>query len=215
MTRKIYFNHKILFLSTSITPELQNYLHHKKVSLVKGISEDNIKKAINQIQATEIDAIVIIHENIEELYEAVAKEFTVIKAGGGLVYTPEKEILMIFRRGKWDLPKGKLDEGEDIATCALREVEEETGLAFINLQQLLTITYHTYYERGEFILKESYWYLMLINGHQELIPQTEEDIEKCEWVKINNLSPYLENSLPSIIDVINEGLPKIGINKSA
>ena len=214
MTRKIYFNHKPLFLATAITPAIKEYLNQKQATILKGLHQDAIRKAIQQLQESETDTIVLLHPSIEELYDAVAKEFTVIKAGGGFVYTPADEVLMIFRRGKWDLPKGKLDEGEDIQTCALREVAEETGLEAITLQQLLTITYHTYFERGEPILKESYWYMMLQNKHQELVPQTEEDIEKCEWVKMENLNPYLQNSLPSIIDVVNAGIEKLQQIKS-
>ena len=45
---------------------------------------------------------------------------------------------MIFRRGKWDLPKGKLDKGEKIEDCAVREVEEETGLKNVKLNSLLS-----------------------------------------------------------------------------
>ena len=44
------------------------------------------------------------------------------------------KLLMIFRRGKWDLPKGKLDKGETFERCAVREIEEETG--FRNLKLL-------------------------------------------------------------------------------
>jgi len=51
---------------------------------------------------------------------------------------------MIFRRGKWDLPKGKLDKGETLEQCAVREVREETGLKKIKLQSPLMTTYHTY-----------------------------------------------------------------------
>jgi 8-oxo-dGTP pyrophosphatase MutT (NUDIX family) len=52
----------------------------------------------------------------------------IIKAGGGIVVNEQNEVLLIYRRGKWDLPKGKLDDGETIEECALREVKEETGL---------------------------------------------------------------------------------------
>ena len=41
-----------------------------------------------------------------------------IIAGGGIVENEERKILFQFRRGKWDLPKGKLEEGETIENCA-------------------------------------------------------------------------------------------------
>src|SRR5215510_275068 len=98
-----------------------------------------------------------------------------IIAAGGLVVNDRDELLMIFRRGKWDLPKGKLDKGESLKDCAIREVEEETGLKNITLGPPLIITYHTYHEGARFILKESHWYKMSVSGQQNLVPQTEED----------------------------------------
>ena len=74
------------------------------------------------------------------------------------------------------------------------------------MEQTLCTTYHTYYERGQHILKESHWHLVKGNEEEPLVPQIEEDIEKCEWVNIDNLSPYLENAPASILDVISEGL---------
>ena len=112
------------------------------------------------------------------------------------------EILMIFRRGKWDLPKGKLDTGETLEDCAIREVEEETGLRNIKLLSPLIITYHTYHEGSKFILKESHWYKMKVTGEQKLIPQTEEDIHEIKWVKKSDLKPYMKNSYPSVVDVL-------------
>ena len=40
------------------------------------------------------------------------KPFTLISAGGGVVRNPKGRILFIKRKGKWDLPKGKLETGE-------------------------------------------------------------------------------------------------------
>jgi 8-oxo-dGTP pyrophosphatase MutT (NUDIX family) len=113
---------------------------------------------------------------------------------------------MIFRRGKWDLPKGKLDEGEDLETCALREVKEETGLEKIEMDKALAVTYHTYHQYGEHIIKESHWYLVKSFKQKEFKPQTEEDIEKCEWVPLTTLGPYLDNTHASIRDVIHAGV---------
>jgi ADP-ribose pyrophosphatase YjhB (NUDIX family) len=121
-----------------------------------------------------------------------------------LVLNEKKEILFIFRRGKWDLPKGKLDKGETLEQCAVREVEEETGLKNIMLDKNLITTYHTYDENGKHILKESYWYEMHVEGIQKLIPQTIEDIHEAKWVKKKNLSDVLSNTFPSVKDVIEK-----------
>src|SRR5580704_13598268 len=95
-----------------------------------------------------------------------------VKAAGGLVINENKEILFMFRRGKWDLPKGKLDPGESLESCAQREVKEETGISYLELLRFLLITQHEYEERGQVILKETHWWLMKANSNQKLIPQT-------------------------------------------
>jgi 8-oxo-dGTP pyrophosphatase MutT (NUDIX family) len=126
-----------------------------------------------------------------------------IRAGGGLVENEKGEILFMFRRGKWDLPKGKTDPGESLEDCALREVREETGLRNLEIIKFLLKTEHVYEERGESIIKESYWYLMKSDSHQPLIPQTEEDITELRWVAPSGFNTILQNTYPSIVDVLN------------
>ena len=125
-------------------------------------------------------------------------------AAGGLVQNDKEEMLMIFRRGKWDLPKGKLDKGETLEKCAIREVQEETGLQKIKLIAPLLITYHTYHEGTRFILKESHWYKMKAGNDEKLIPQTEEDIEEIRWVPGSEAKKLFPKCFPSVVDVINE-----------
>ena len=127
-----------------------------------------------------------------------------IIAAGGIVENENKEILLIFRRGKWDLPKGKLDEGETIEECAVREVEEETGLRSIQQGELIEVTLHNYLEKGTEIEKETYWYAMKVEGEQNLVAQTEEDIEDIKWVKESELPVYLANTYNNIIDIIEK-----------
>lgn len=129
-----------------------------------------------------------------------------IIAAGGLVLNEQKEILMIFRRGKWDLPKGKLDEGETIEACAVREVMEETGLTKIDLGPLLSITHHTYFDTWlkEEVIKETHWYVMQASSKEPLIPQTAEDIEIIEWVSPANMVDKLSNSYDTIVEVVRK-----------
>lgn len=130
--------------------------------------------------------------------------FRIIRAAGGLVFNDKGEALFIFRRGKWDLPKGKLDEGESLEACAIREVEEETGLKNVVLKEFLLTTYHTYEEKGEQILKESHWYTMEVKGKQELKPQTEEDITGIRWVLQKDWPELMKNSFPLIKKVLKK-----------
>ncbi len=127
-----------------------------------------------------------------------------IIAAGGLVTNADGALLMIFRRGKWDLPKGKLDEGETIEACALREVAEETGVTCLVLGQLIGKTYHEYFDKwvNADVVKETWWYSMRVTGDPMLVPQTEEDIEVIEWCSPDKIQQYLTNSFDNIVDVI-------------
>lgn len=133
-------------------------------------------------------------------------EKTKIIAGGGLVLNEAGELLLIFRRGKWDLPKGKLDEGESIEDCAVREVTEETGITGITLGKLIGISYHEYFDTfiNRDVIKETHWFAMQASGAQNLVPQTEEDILEIRWVKGEALAACLENSYDTVIDIIKK-----------
>src|SRR3982750_1473759 len=124
-----------------------------------------------------------------------------IVAAGGLVSNDSMELLLIYRRGFWDLPKGKLDEGESIEACAVREVEEETGLTNVLLDKLVGITYHEYFDewKQRDVVKETHWFAMHVNGNQTLVPQQEEDIKDIKWVAQNELRAYLQQTYKNII----------------
>lgn len=127
-----------------------------------------------------------------------------IIAAGGIVENEEGKILFQHRRGKWDLPKGKLDDGETIEECAVREVEEETGLQNIGLGELIDITYHNYIEKETDIEKETHWFAMKVSGMQKLTPQTEEGISELRWVAENELEYYLSNTFSNIIEIVEK-----------
>ncbi len=131
-----------------------------------------------------------------------------IIAAGGLVFNEAAELLMIYRRGKWDLPKGKLDKGESIENCAVREVQEETGITKIVLGKLIDKTYHEYFDKweNENVIKETWWYKMNVYGNVKLKQQTEEDIEEIIWADKNILNKNLQNSYPTIVELIEKYL---------
>jgi len=149
-----------------------------------------------------VHAGVFYHANLDQLKKAFIKKFTLVQAAGGLVKNEKDEILMIFRRDYWDFPKGKLDKNEKLETCALREVEEETGLKNIELKKYLLTTYHTYHEGTRHILKESHWFNMIVKGEQKLIPQTNEDISEVTWIDRSSIGYYLKKAYPMIADIM-------------
>lgn len=135
--------------------------------------------------------------NSEQDWTLFVEKFKIIHAAGGIVNNENHDILMIFRYGCWDFPKGKVEKGEDWETAAMREVEEETGLHDISLQKPLPNTYHTYILHDTQILKITHWYAMQAPA-QALVPQTEEDISQAVWVTRSEVSDRLSDSYLSL-----------------
>lgn len=133
----------------------------------------------------------------ENEWRDFSKNYRLIHAAGGIVSNEKGEILMIFRYGCWDFPKGKVEEGEDWPTAAVREVQEETGLQEIVLHEPLPNTYHTYTLQDTPILKITHWYAMSAS-QISLTPQTEEDISQAVWVPRNEVAERLEQSYASL-----------------
>lgn len=214
MILKIYFGDKPVFLCDEINTEIEEYRHHPDAVYIDEVNHHAIKALLHEIVKPEFHAAILFHENVSHTQKLFWKHFTVIQAAGGLVTNENNEVLMIFRRGKWDLPKGKLDDGETLEECAVREVQEETGVSNIIPGNHLVTTYHTYNDFGKQMLKESHWYKMTAPSANTLTPQTEEDIMQLEWVKPEHIAEKLTNTFPSIIDVINAAQSEIRNHKS-
>lgn len=200
---KIYFGNKPVFLCNEIDETIHEYMHHPDAVFIDEITGPAIKSLLHEIAKDEFHAGILWDEDMDKLKKAFFKHFKPVTAAGGLVENEKREVLLIFRRGKWDLPKGKLDKGETIEQCAVREVEEETGLKDIELKKPLTITYHTYNDFGKQMLKDSHWFTMKVKGKQKITPQTEEDITEIKWVKKKEVKNYFDNIFPSVKDVLS------------
>ena len=140
----------------------------------------------------------------EQEWNAYFGDKLIIEAAGGMVFNPKGELLMMLRRGQWDMPKGKLDEGETIEACAVREVEEETGISNLKLNAKLQTTYHTYSFQGRTVLKPSHWFKMECTGTEDLVPQAEEDITALRWVNKVEAAALANQSFPSIREMIEK-----------
>jgi len=140
-------------------------------------------------------------EIITENWESFCANHMLIEAAGGLVYNDKNQLLMIFRNGRWDLPKGKLEVGENIEQCAMREVEEECGVSGLIITQQLQETYHTYEINGQKILKRTYWFEMKSSFKGNLTPQNKEGITVAVWVDEQDIAEKLENSFGNIIEL--------------
>lgn len=148
--------------------------------------------------------ITLYHENYKKLRKDFLGLFTIIVAGGGLVVNEFNEILFIFRRGHWDLPKGKLEKYENKKDAALREVEEETGIEQLELGKKLCVTNHVYKNKsGKRLIKKSYWYMMNA-PKMDLIPQIEEDITDARWMTLKEFKSKKRIVFSSITKVLNK-----------
>ncbi len=201
---KIYFNDKPVFLCNEIDEVLTEILHHPDAIFIDEVSGPAIKSLLHEIKKEEFHAGVLLHSDLEALKHAFFKHFELIDAAGGIVQNDKKEILFIYRLDRWDLPKGKVEEGENFEECAIREVEEETGVTNIKLINKIGETYHTYNAFGKHFLKISHWYYMTCPKRQHLVPQTQENITDIKWVKTKGIKEPMKNTYPSIKDILEK-----------
>ena len=194
----IYFDDKPVYLCNALTEEIHQLRREPNALYIENLSNSSIEFLLNETSKPGFYAGILYHHDLDELKSTFFSFFKIIKAGGGVIEDGKGRILLIFRRGKWDLPKGKIDKRETIEQCALREVKEETGLKSVQLNSFLTTSYHTYKQGGKHILKESYWYRMQASESEKLVPQTEEDITEIRWVKREDLEEYYANSFETI-----------------
>lgn len=152
--------------------------------------------------------IQIFCDDPDKVWKGFNTFFEVRVAAGGLVVNQYGEYLFIFRKGLWDLPKGHLDKGESHKNAALREVEEECGIAGMEIVNPIVTTYHTYWLEERPVLKPSHWFLMKYKGNLQTKPQTNEGITEAIWASAEKIPELLKNCYPSISEVIRNGMVK-------
>jgi ADP-ribose pyrophosphatase YjhB (NUDIX family) len=200
----IYFERRKIVLTESI----ESHFNRKLGLFTRYTSPQELSKILDFFQTTtHIQDVFISGKDLQTMMHDFACLFRVIEASGGLVQNDKREFLFIFRNGKWDLPKGKLEPNEKIEDAAIREVSEETGITNIQLKRFISDTYHTYRIGNTTILKKTHWFNMFYNGNEPLVPQQSENITQVKWISKNQVNDLLQNSY----DTIREVLEKVGL----
>lgn len=200
---KIYINETPLILISS--SEIEKSIFPRENVLIApyaGKKKFLLNYIDNLEKSNRYEAVVIHFQDIKKLYKDFTELCEVIEAGGGLVTNDSGQILFIFRRKHWDLPKGKLDPGENFKKAALREVKEECGLKNLEMKESLLTTYHVFRKSGgSRALKLTKWYHMT-SVDKKLVPQKEEDIEEVKWRDLGEFLASGDVSYENIFDVL-------------
>ena len=162
------------------------------------LNEESIKQAIKALKKKKLSEAYIYHPNHEEILKKFTKKVPLIVAAGGVVTNTKGKVLFIYRNDKWDLPKGKLDKGEAIEDCAIREVMEETGVQGLRIENFLQTTYHIFTNNGVPTLKEVHWFAMKTEYTGKLKGEKKEGIVKVKWKGPKKIQKALQNSYTNI-----------------
>jgi 8-oxo-dGTP pyrophosphatase MutT (NUDIX family) len=196
---KVFFNDRTVFFGDDFS---RAFVKHKGL-FYKYNNYIELNELVGLFDSlTQIKNLYILHDNILMVFEEFKACFAVVEAGGGLILNDKGEFLTILRNGIWDLPKGKLEEGEDFRSAALREVKEETGLSGLQVLEPLVSTYHTYHQKGKHILKKTKWFQMYYKGDSAPKLQAKEGISDYSWVEPGQTAFIRENTFSSILDVL-------------
>ncbi|GAB3195967.1 ADP-ribose pyrophosphatase YjhB (NUDIX family) [Pontibacter aydingkolensis] len=172
---------------------------------------DRLVRLMEVKKLKKLKSLTLVTDKKKRLIEHLKDQFKIVKAAGGLVVKDGK-ILMMYRLGVWDLPKGKLDKKEKVKEGALREVEEECNIQ-VEVLEKLPKTWHSYAYKGKKILKKTSWFLMNCTDDSLMKPQAEEFIEEVRWMTPEEVLEVLPNAYTSITFIVQHYLQSLKTGK--
>tara|TARA_B100000963_G_scaffold165202_1_gene143452 strand:+ start:9305 stop:9901 length:597 start_codon:yes stop_codon:yes gene_type:complete len=193
---KVFINKLSIILTSK-----NKYLDEENTYLLGSINFDEILKKVRKHKK-----IFLYHPQKSDLLKVFKSKIKVIFASGGIVSNENRQILFIYRRGKWDLPKGKAEKGETIRETAIREVMEETGIQNLKIEKYFSNTFHIVRNKGKYFLKETSWFLMSSNFHGKLKPQIQEGIKSVKWKTIDDVKKIKKKTYNNISIILNDFL---------
>ena len=194
---KIYINEVVLILTESLPPDIEDYQELK----VSDFDFLKFYKLISHLESPKI--FLLLTPDFKSVFKGIKRSMILIKAAGGIVSNEANKYLFIFRNGKWDLPKGKIEKGENSRVAAIREVQEECGISIDSSGDKICNTYHMYDIKGDLVIKKTAWYWMRAEKQEKLIPQLEEGITDVRWLSPGDLMLVRQNTYPLIRDLLN------------
>jgi len=199
---KVFINDKQILFEEDITPVPPD----AHVISDKITASEIYREVINFAGNT--DVFYIESKNPSEKFNRFLSAFPIIEAAGGIVrkLPGKSDILMIYRLGKWDLPKGKIDKGESTVEAALREVSEECGINHLQPGAIAGITYHIYEIKNTPVLKKTTWYMMDSDFNGEPVPEKNEGITIARWVPVNEINKLLPQCYKSIAHLLESAI---------
>jgi 8-oxo-dGTP diphosphatase len=105
----------------------------------------------------------------------------VVRAAGGLVTRNDASEVLVVHRDRyddWSFPKGKCERGESDEDCALREVEEETGLRCVLGEELPSTSYTDGQGRPK---RVRYWLMEPVGGELAY----HHEVDAARWVTLD------------------------------
>lgn len=172
---------------------------------------DRLVRLMEVKKLKKLNSLTLVADKKKRLIDHLKDQFKIVRAAGGLVIKDGK-ILMIYRLGVWDLPKGKLEKKEKVREGAVREVEEECNIK-VEVVEKLPKTWHSYAFKGKKILKKTSWFLMECTDDSLIKPQAEEFIEEVRWMTPEEVLDVLPKAYTSIAFVIRHYLQSLKTGK--
>ena len=199
---KVFFNDRKITIA-----DKTNITLSKSPAIIEDIhSKKEVKRWFLQFAENNEQEVILLQNDAEKFWSDVfLPAFILIEASGGVVLSNEK-LLVIYRNGKWDLPKGKIDKKETKEEAAIREVQEECGIRGHSIIKELSPTFHIYKSPykdsfGQCILKKTHWFEMHYSGSSLGKPEVEENITEIQWFSKSEINTVLMNTYENLKSV--------------
>lgn len=194
---KVFIDHKPILICSNNEhdPKLPFVIYHEELAI------KHLKPFL--VTATVEEPFQIVANDPQDAFFRLFDDHLKIPAAGGVVRNAKHELLLIKRHGMWDIPKGKIDLGEDKETACVREIEEECGITGPMILSPLIETFHTMRYKGKKALKHTFWYILDYNGDEALFPAKDEGITKVKWQNLEFFLSIKGRTYGSINDVVD------------